>query len=508
MKKFISILLSAIFLFSCALPAFAVDDEQCNCGESPIVYVAALGSGALFLDVGTNNERKLFRPETDDLIPILSPLIPAAADLINDGDYDKFGDVLIDCVNAAFGELKMDKNGDSTPQVTCEAFHPDTAEHGIDRSYYFGYDFRADPIHNAQLLKEYIEEVKKITNHDTVRLRASSMGGVVTMSYVKLYGTKDIETIILQCCPLLGTAVAGELFVGKVQLNANAIERYAAQAMPELENDFLGGVVYTLLEMLTAAGLIDGLVAIGDKLVSNLKDRLYDECLIPIFSTMPGIWSFVPDEYYEEAKKYMKLDTLTNAKLIDRLDFYHYDVQQSAEELINKIKTDGTNIYNVIGYNMQRTPLVTAYLNDSDGTVDTKYASLGATVGNINTGLPRDYIQKNYKDINYISPDRKIDASTSLLPESTWFIKDMMHSSTHDGHQEFYKILFNSEEQLTVFDLEEYPQFLQNDVKNQKFITVEEDKGTFLNSFTNFYRMPSFIHFIDFITKLFKIILP
>ncbi len=508
MKKLLSIILTLILSFSCILPAFAEESEKCDCGEAPIVYVAALGSGALYLDKGTSTERKLFRPETADLLPVLTPLVSAAGELINDGDYDKFADVLIECVNGAFGDLAMDKDGNSSSRVTVESFFPETADHGTDTNYYFGYDFRADPIENAKLLKQYIENVKSITKHDSVRLRASSMGGVVTMSYAKLFGTKDIDTIIFQCCPLFGTAVAGELYTGKVELNANAIERYAAQAMPELENDFLGGVVYTLLELLTTAGLIDGLVSIGGELILNLKDRVYDECLIPIFATMPGIWSFVPDEYYEEAKKYMKLDSTENAVLIERLDFYHYGVQQSAKELITSMKNDGTTVYNVVGYNMQRTPLVSAYLSDSDGTVDTKYASLGATVGNVNTGLPRDYIQQKYKDKNYISPDRKIDASTSLLPESTWFIKDMMHSSTHDGHHILYKKMFESEKQLTVFDMPEYPQFLQNDVKNQTFIGVAEDNGVFINSFTNLYRMPSFIHLVDFLSKLLKLFLP
>ena len=68
-----------------------------------------------------------------------------------------------------------------------------------------------------------------------------------------------------------------------------------------------------------------------------------------------------------------------------------------------------------------------------------------------------------------------IDASTCIMPENTWFIKDMLHSTTHDGHDELYRIMFESEEQLTVFDLEEYPQFLQNDVFNQSFYPVEAE---------------------------------
>lgn len=504
MKKLLSVLLSVLITAITVIPAFA-SEAKCNCGEPPIIYVAALGSGTLTLDAGTKNERVLFRPDTAYVIGELTPVVSAAGQLINDGDYDAFGDVLIDCVNKIFGDLALDKDGNSSARVTCEEFHPtDEVEHSLDHNYYFGYDFRLDPIENAKGLYQYIQEVKALTNHDTVQLRASSMGGVTTMSYIKLYGTKDIETIIFQCCPLLGTAVAGELYTGRFFLNADAIERYAAQAMPELENDFLGGMVYLFLEGLVVAGILDEFLGIADDLVLNLKDRVFNEALIPMFATMPGIWSFVPHEYYEEAKVFMQLDPVKNAKLIERIDFYHYEVQQSAEKLINESKANGTTFYNVVGYNMQRTPIVSAYLNDSDGTVDTKYASLGATCANINDYLPADYEQQRFTDKDFISPDLRIDASTSIMPESTWFVKDMMHSSTHDGHGEMYKWMFSSEEQLTVFDNPEYPQFMQNDVQNQRFIPVYKEKGTIGTSFDNFIRMPSFIHFIDLLSKLLK----
>ena len=94
------------------------------------------------------------------------------------------------------------------------------------------------------------------------------------------------------------------------------------------------------------------------------------------------------------------------------------------------------------------------------------------------------------------------------MPEKTWIIKDMMHSSTHSGHGEMYKWMFSSKEQLTVFDNPKYPQFMQNDVKNETFIEVAEDKGTLGNSFSNFFRMPSFIHLVDLISKVIKYFLP
>lgn len=505
MKKLFSITLTVILIALSVLPVFAAT-EHCTCGEPPIIYVAALGSGYVFLDAGTENERTLFRPETSDILNDFAPLVPAAGKLLADKNYDAFGDVLIDCVNKSFGMLALDNEGKSHERVTSEEFHPEAEPvHSIDHNYYFGYDFRLDPVENAEKLHDYVQEVKELTKHDTVRFRASSMGGVVTMSYIKLYGTDDIETIIFQCCPLQGTAVAGELFNGKVQIDKDALVNYANCAIPDVGSDALAGILYTLVEMLDAGGVFAGLVGIADDLVYNLKDRVFDEALIPIFGNMAGIWSFVPHEYYESAKEFMKLDESTHPVLLQKLDFYHYEVQQQCETLLKDAQANGTKIYIVAGYNMQRTPLVTAYKNNSDGTVDTQYATVGATCAYFGETLPEDYTQARFPETRYISPDRVIDASTCALPECTWFIKDMLHSTTHDGHGEFYKVLFNSDIQLTVNDMPEYPQFMQNDVNNQTFTKVKATLGNdFLDALSNASSQTSFLNIMKLMVAFFE----
>ncbi len=498
MKKAISVLLSVIFVFSAVIPCFA-QDEKCDCGHAPIIYVAALGSGDVIENEGAENQRTVFRPDTGDVLKRFLPIFPAIVKLLITRNYDDFGDVLISCVNDTFGALALDGNGDSQPNITSEEFHPESAQHGDDYSYYFGYDFRLDPVVNAKKLHAYIEEVKALTHHDTVRFRSSSMGGVVTMSYIRLYGTKDIETIIFQCCPILGTAVAGELYNGKVEINKNALLHYGSQALPALDSDFLGGFLYALIEAFEFMGIFDVLLKFADKLLLKLQDRVFDETLIPIFGTLPGIWSFVPDEYYESGKVFMKLDPVSQAGLIEKLDFYHYEVQQKAEELLKGAQNDGTNIYILCGYNMQRTPLVTAYKSTSDGTVDTKYASCGATCAPVYETLGDGYTQAKYNDKCYLSADGMIDASTCILPDNTWFVKDMLHCKVHKGHDELYKIMFNSEEQLTVFDIEKYPQFLQNDTVNQTLTPVTEQMNDIQSAWYSAKNSTSFLNIVKLI---------
>lgn len=496
MKKLLSVLLTICLLLGVAAPAAIAADDKCDCGVNPIIYVAALGSASVYADYGTENERVLFRPDTNALISeAVSALAPAVGDLAK-GDYDAFGDALIGFVYSAFGDLALDGNGDSKENVYAICNVPENGEHGLDKSFYFNYDFRLDPYEHADRLHECIQQIKEMCKHDKVQMRASSMGGVVTMAYLERYGTEDIETIIFQCCPIQGTAVAGDLFNGNFVINKNALMNYALDAIPNMEIDFVQGILIVLVNALEELGVWDMAISMVDKIIPLFKDKIFDEALIPIFGSMPGIWSFVPDEYYEGAKEFMITDEDAQAGLIAKIDAYHYNVQSRATEILQEAyKT--VKIYNVVGYNVQRTPLVPAYMNTSDGTVDSKYASVGGICADYRTTLDADYVQSVDDGHNHLSADGMIDASTCALPESTWFIKDMLHSTTHDGHGKFYDWLFTCEEQQTVYSNPDYPQFLQNNIAKQSFsevaITTPVDEFKANPSFTTFARLIQYI---------------
>lgn len=471
MKKITSVLLSVFLFIGILSPAAFAADDECDCGFAPLIYVAALGSATVYGDYGTDSQHALFRPDTNALIQdAVTSLAPAVPDLLS-GNYDSFGHALTGFVNDAFGELALDGNGNSLEGVQAEYNVVTDGEHGIDYSFYFNYDFRLDPYEHADRLNECILQMKELTGHDKVQLKASSMGGVVTMAYLERYGTEDIETIILQCCPILGTDVAGDLFNGEFMINKDALVNYALDAIPNMESDPLQAILITLVHALDELGIWEFVLSKIDILVPELIDMVYEESLIPIFGSMPGIWSFVPDESYESAKELM-VDEETQAGIIEKIDAYHYNVQCNAVEILREAN-ETVKIYIVAGYDVQRTPLVEAYMNTSDGTVDTKYASVGAVCADYGSTLPEDYVQKIDDGHNHLSGDGKIDASTCALPESTWFINDMLHSTTHDGHDEFYEWLLTSDEQQTVFSNEAYPQFMQNNIPDQSFGEVK-----------------------------------
>ena len=473
MKKVISLALTVVLLFCSAIPAFA--GEACSCGTNPIIYIGGLGCEDIIRDRGTANEQKLWKLDTEFAVKQCAPVVLSAAELIATGNYDAFADDVLVALNKVLGDLALDGDGNSKSNVTCEINEFTTTEHGPDRDYYFSYDFRIDPIYIAGQLDKAIDTVLELTGHEKVSIRASSMGGVILMAYLGTYGSEKIDKMIFQCCPILGTEVAGELLSGNVTLNKDALIRYGEQALPQVESDPLSAFLYVLIEVLEAGGMWQKIINLGDDVIAAIGDRVIKEGLYPIFGTMPGIWSFVSDEYYAAARAAAVNDE-AQPGVCAQIDNYHYNIQNKARDILTAAKADGKQIYIVCGYNMQRTPLVPeAMMNDSDGTVDTKYASVGATVAPLLEKLPDGYTQQVDDGHNHLSADGRIDASTCILPDSTWFLKDMLHCNVHEGIREMYRWMFGDNTQKTVFDNPDYPQFLQCDEKRASLTPITAD---------------------------------
>ncbi len=476
-KSSVSIILTLILAFSVVIIPSAEEntivDGKCTCGEEPEIYVAALGSATLYQNADTPDEKVLFRPETSAYVELIAKLIGPLFSVLITKDYDAFADKLIPAVDGIFGALANDEEGNSTPDVTTKEELPTDPTHGLTGNYYFGYDFRADPLVVADDLNTYIEHVLELTGHEKVRLRASSMGGVMTMAYFYKYGDAKVKSVIFQCCPLQGTAVAGDLFNGRIQITEESVYRYAETALPSLLDGFTETLVMGLVKIVYKSGFLGSVLNMVQPVLDNCAPRVFDELLVPVFKSNCGIWSFVPDEYYESAKEFM-LGENPNPVLLQRIDEYHYEVQQKAGDILNGVLDNGVPVMILAGTAIQRTPLVPTWTNDSDGTVDTKYASVGGTIAPLGETLGEDYVQAVDCGHNHISPDNRIDASTCLLPENTWFVTPMLHSTTHDGHGELYRWFFSNDDTgVNVWSNPDYPQFLVNDVDAQTLTPQE-----------------------------------
>ncbi|MBO5421385.1 MAG: hypothetical protein J6A67_05530 [Clostridia bacterium] len=485
LKSFISIVLSAIMVLAVFVPSFATEPK------TAFIVVSGMNTFPLI----DSNGEQAFPPSSDTITDMVLKVVPHVLAFLATNDYEALGDGIFPPLYDAFGPLAFDVNGDSlndingtlfdcslvgkeAPFVAGESNEFATVRAGIDtfgleNTYFFNYDWRRDPLEHADRLNDFIKMVKSQGDYDRIALAAFSMGGTVTCSYLYKYGSDDLDTIILCSTAFQGTSCVGSLFSADFSLTLSAL--WHRLALLTRDNTWENVIDY-LDEVLESAGVNNFLENFANGITDNLKDRIYAELLIPIFGRMPGLWALVPDMNYEAAKANM-LNGEETAKFINRIDTYHYNVQQNAENLLSEAMANGTNIYLLAQYNWPSLP-ISDYVSqqNTDNLIDVEYASGGATSAPLGETFADDYVQKVPSEYNYISPDRQIDASTCMFPEQTWFFRDMGHVDYPYGEStDFIMWLATSEEQLTVRNNPDYPQFMTYDYDNAKLLPLTEE---------------------------------
>jgi hypothetical protein len=160
--------------------------------------------------------------------------------------------------------------------------------------------------------------------------------------------------------------------------------------------------------------------------------------------------------------------------------FLEHDWPGNVREIENVIER-GINFGIVLKYNLQTFPCGNSVNNSTDAVIDAKYASFGATFADLDSNLGDSYVQANSCGHNHISPDNKVDASTGRYPEQTWYVRDFVHMRGSDDYDLLVHYILFSDEQVTVFDNEKYPQFLILDESTNTVspLMPEEDTAPF-----------------------------
>jgi len=500
-KKALSVTLCIILMLLCVVPAFAGNRKA----NHPILFVEGWNGAPLYKD-GTE---KLFMPEAKDLTGTITSLITslvkfaAQKDLAQvKGDisgqaeaYDSFIDSVISAAAGVFGKFACDKHGNSIEDgigvldidhfgsgkqfpesnIQEKVISETAAALGEDMVFYFTYDWRFSLIDTAAQLDDAIQQIKAQTGYDKVSLVGMSMGGALINTYTSLYGYSDVCNLTMSSSAFQGLQYMGEIYTGKMEIDGDLLGGLIDDFLKEnMSLSSLLGYSNTykkLLKDMNTAFKYDmegtsALGAKGDEAVAP-KNKIKNDLLIPYFAYIPGMWTFVPDEYYEEAINYVFGPAARlgeSADLVLKLDAYHL-IQANAENNLKKAMANGVTVTLVSHYNVHIAPVTPKSKTlTGDVTIETVGTSGGATTAPIGESFPDDYKQAKLTDKNYISPDRMVDASTCMFPEQTWFIKNMKHmefDSKDEGNNcDLFIWLANATEQYTVETDELYPQFL------------------------------------------------
>ena len=462
MKKAVSVFLAVLLTFSVSAASFSsYATDKCGCSHTPIVYVTGFAMTDLVANPGTEEEYNVFMPETSAIVSAVARLIVPTVMLRITGDYEGFAGSLSKILNDTMKDVACDDNGDSLNETVDVKFRVDpTSEHGYRCDNRFNYDWREDVFEIAAELNEYIEKTKELTRHDKVVLKGESMGGAVIMTYLKQYGYGSVDTVIMQSSAFNGINLVGGLFTGDLNIKTKSVMNYIGNF---IEGSDPVTAFYRCIFYALSGFLLSPVCGELDTVFTRGKDVLYEDCLRDLFGNLTGIWTFVPNEYYEQAKEYM-LDEVENATLIKKLDAYHYGVMDSTKEILNEAMNHGK----------AAVPVLKNDAYQSDFLIDTARTSLGATCADFGATLPEGYTQCVADGHNHISCDNAIDASTCIYPEYTWFIKDMMHTWYTPGYYDFTWWLAQHGSQPTVNESDDFPQFLYNDQVNKIIVPLTE----------------------------------
>lgn len=481
MKKFISILLSVVLIMS-TVSALAFAQEV----VTPVIFVDGIGSSAT---VNTQTGETAFPPSADAIIGGVSEAVLPLLKAVATGDYEEVSVPLCNSLVTIFDGMSCDENGNPVYPTTSAYTYPDaetilsgkmaieTENLGFDAEevIYFSYDWRLDMQTVASQLNDVVKLVKDATGCDKVNLVGFSMGSCVVTTYLYDYGYEDVKDVIILSGAYNGVSTCGEPFSGQIAFDNEGMVTFLKTMFGNSVSDYL---LKALIDALNNTGVLGNVLSIAEELNYAILDDVFELGLKTTFARMPGIWSVIPYNMYEDAKALLVGDNVTD-EFEAKIDYYHYEVQGNNKTILDGVTENGGHLAIISKYGSTIPPVCVSQLNIGDMVIDTVYTSYGATCAQANSSLGADYVQSVDCGHNHLSADNMIDASTCAYPEYTWFVKDLMHADHTAAQWELIRFIFASEEQPTVADSEAYPQFLITIGDEIVPLTAENDSGKY-----------------------------
>ena len=510
LKRALALALCALMLAPFSFTAFAAEAKRTSCSDDcefyPTIIVPGLGQSSVCVtdDDGNfvldkdGNKISAFPAyiQIDKIVKRILPSALATLALQKDvGFSDAFADVIDDC----FGINSSDLEAQNTGNVITEKFpysYEECSEYERsiinshipfdiyptdlpkDHLYYFSYNSFGNHIDLVDELYDYVQLVKAQTGHDKINIVPISQGGGIFAGLLEYHPdvANDFHKVICIVPALNGSRIIGDVFNGRIKfLDADY-----------LYNGFLEEL--RLLDEYTAR-LIEILVRIlPDEVIMASLEKGVDHLVENVMIRSTSMWSLCPAEDYPgAAEKYLSSPEMADIKA--QTDKY-YHAQLNARANVQKLVDMGVQVFNVAEYNF---PIINVGDNwnteNGDYIIQLDSTSMGAYSANCGETLPDDYVQKNTHcsnpGHNHISPDRVVDASAGLLPDTTFYFEGQRHDLTqhNDVILKIAMRLIADDDIKDVYSSPEFPQFLSGrNVKNllELIDTAESLDGAFI----------------------------
>lgn len=518
-KKIVSLILVMTMLFSLAVPMMTASAAY---SPYPVVYVEGYGHSLYSDNNNPTEENRIFPLNTDVAAKIKEALEPCLKELANSaitGDFSKYSDELYNAVAPIYDNIRLDKNGEVSDGSGCgvdmmKKYIPANTGNYTLGGYVFEYDWRISPIEIAANLKNFIDRVKATTGKDKVCLVGRCLGGNVVAAYLTTqtaHAEQSVDSAIMYISSAMGFDLIGDIFSGNVKLNAGNVEYFANYFLKNKElisdpemTEFVTAFI-SLLEYAAVLGVGTDMIQM---IIEKVKYDLIPRLVLATYGSFPSYWAMCSADRYLEARDFAFAGVEDEyAKMIEKTDAYYYDVQLKLYDTIEALEEKGINTSIISKYNLPVIPVYDGANEQSDMLAGTKDTSFGATCAPIDTVLSDSYIE-SLADSRFVSADKKIDASTCLIPERTWFIKNNTHGDFPSCVDSLMLEIFASGGTMTVFDNEAYPQYLAYDEVTNTLTPVTELDEPALDLEDDTQKVSFFIRFftmlMNFLKKLFS----
>ena len=347
----------------------------------------------------------------------------------------------------------------------------------------YTYDWRLDPVKNAAGLADLVNTVKAASETGKVNIISEGYGSVIATTYLHDFASEaadSVNSFVTVSSAFEGTSLAGDIFSGNLVDKYTAYRSYSS-ALVRWFNDMSDNPLTALANWIAVYSLnreweIQSLAGDIAQFVQIVSSDYVNFGIADVFFSMPGMWALVPYDQYEDAYDNIFGDEGASTAVTEQLDAFK-DLQSDADSILQDAQDDGIKVSVVAQWDVQLFPIGKTDSVQSDGLVDTTYASFGATCVDLNNvAAAYKAVQEDDLDHDHLSDDydmltvthvggticHYIDASTCALPENTWFIRNMKHGTFNEESNaaEFLMWLADTDTQRTVWTDAAYPQFM------------------------------------------------
>ena len=482
MKKTVSVFLSLLLVFLGCVPALAAGASG---GAVPTVYIVG-GNGGL-----KNAEGEMVLPIETPEGYLGEAVKDCAADLAKalvlrtPEAKEAYKEKLISWMAPIYEKVVLDRSGDpigeyvvtngwsADPFVIPEVMPDYKTGDGYDiRSYEFYYDWRLDPFVNADRLEAYINAILRGTGAEKVNLLGRCEGGTILMAYLSAYGHEKVNKVFFNTTASNGYILATAAFSGEMEFSSADINRFLKNnpnfSLDDLDlsslsmGDDLLALLKAMLDASSASPGIDLTGRLLDRFYTDLIREILPDVLLVSYGTFPAVWAMVDNDHFDAALSYVFAGREAEyAGLIERIVYYHENVSLKTEELLRACEADGVEVGTVTKYGYPAMPLYKESDLLSDGHALVRDVSFGATASTHTGALDEKYINRRVSEGKgkYISADKKIDASTGMFPDASWYIGNLEHQYFPYLIDDLTQAFFVSDG-MTVDTDPAYPQFM------------------------------------------------